>query len=396
MTKKLASFSQSKEILGVLLFAAIIAFPITNDLLGFINKPAPFGVAQVPNNLNLSFKSFFSGRYQKIASELAKKRSGLWSPLTKLNNQILYSVFTQVSAFHNPSAVLGNGNKLIQPMYFSAHNNKAKFDKQKFRKRLERIKRIHDHQSKRNKSLFVLITPNNLFVNPEVVPSRYTNPGRDKKQSSYEKALSILDNKSVEYIDTVKELKESRTNYPFSFWGPSASHWNDVGSCLALNQILLKTNNQPINCNDYKLEPARSVDRDLYEIANLIFAPSLDVKMPYVSSAQRREKPVFNKVILVGTSYLFSLHEQFLRWNLAKEVEHLFYYRQIKRNSERGFRNLDKRKYDFKDTLNADLILIDAPSHAPAALGYKFVEDLHTYMFPAKKGAEDRDDERSS
>lgn len=201
-----------------------------------------------------------------------------------------------------------------------------------------------------------------------------------------------MNDKSVKYIDTLNELKQKRANYPFSFWGPSASHWNDVGSCLLLNQILLKTSNQPLNCDDYKLEPARSTDIDLYEIANLFFAPSLDIKMPYISTAQRRESPVFNKVVLVGTSYLFSLHEQLLRWNLAKEVEHLLYYRQIKRNSERDFRNLDKRKYDFKDALNADLMLTDAPAHAPAAFGYNFVEDLHTYMFQAKQSALNRDD----
>jgi hypothetical protein len=181
MTRKLAIFSRSKEIVGVLLFLAIIAFPLTNDFLGLIPEPAPFGVAQIPNNLDLSFKSFFSGRYQKTASELAKKRSGFWSPLTKLNNQILYSVFNQVSAFHNPSVILGNGNQLIQPMYFSAYNKNASFDKQKYNKRVKMIKRISEHQSKNNKSVFVLITPNNLFVNPDIVPTRYRHSERDKK-----------------------------------------------------------------------------------------------------------------------------------------------------------------------------------------------------------------------
>jgi hypothetical protein len=387
------SSNQVQQCIVICITFVFLFFPILHDLKPIFKENAPYGVAHIDNKLTLSKKAFLSGKFQKKASDLAKKRSGYWKPFTLIGNQLLLIGFNQITAFHNNSVFMGNDGQLIQTMHLSAFNRlpDKSIDSTKTAERIKKIKFLQDYQAAKGKSVVTVISPNVIELYPETLPDRYKSDERDSLKSSYELMKQQLDNAGINYIDSPKILLELKDKYPFKMFGKTASHWNDVASCLVLSQLndsLLKrsTANFPdFKCEPWEFEsPPRDKDLDLIKIANLLFPSMYYEPMPYVrissDKVENNKKLKLPEVTLSGSSYLFAFAEAMNKFNLSSNHVHYFYYRQRRSKGMRGFGPLRKKEMDWGKILDREITIIDAPMRQPTSFGYGFVEDAYNYL----------------
>lgn len=380
-----ASCSKSGIVKGaaLLIMALLVLLPLANDAVGFLPERAPHGIAPAKPALPFSVEALMKRSWQKRLEIRAKKESGLWAPLLSLGNEIFIAIFGQTSAFYNGSVLYGREGYLFQAAHLGGFNRSERFRGKKTEARYRAFKELQDLLAERGKTLVLVLTPNLIALYPELVPDIFRDPRREARASEYLQTKQLLDRLGVQYVDTFAELEKLKSGSPIRFFTRSGSHWNDLGSCLALQAINSRLQElggarfREFSCESWRLEKTpRGKDRDLVEIVNLFFPERFYAPAPYVDIQFKEPQPErAPRVLLVGTSYLFALSEHIHDWKLSSDQILYFYYRQWRRGGQRKFFNLRKPEIDWQAILDRDLILINVGVGSPAAAGYGFVED---------------------
>ena len=364
------------------LVGLFLTFPILNDLRPMIVERAPSGMPMARPAPPFSRQAFLKRSWQKVIETRAKRSSGLWYPLTLLANEIYSRGFGQISAFNVGSVRVGNENYLFQTAHLSALNHKRPKNIGKLEQRVADIKELQARLKARGTSLLIAVTPNMAHLYPELIPAGYLDPSRAKRPHPYDIVEQAMNEKGIVYVDTVDVLKEAQSTVPFRFFAPSGSHWNDVASCLGLQAINLKLKEmggrsfRAFSCDNYTIEPEpRSKDRDLLQIANVLFPERFHEPTPYVSiTYQEPEQTTQPKTLLVGTSYLFALSEHLYDWNLAKVHKLYFYFRQWRSGGEASFHSLSRKAVNWDEVFSNDIIIVNVGIGNPVTIGYGFIE----------------------
>ncbi len=377
----------SKSVLGVKiafvgLVGLFLTFPILNDIRPVIAERAPSGMPMAKPAPPFSRQAFLKRSWQKVLETRAKRSSGLWYPLTLLANEIYSRGFGQISAFNVGSVRVGHDNQLFQTAHLSALNHKRPKNINKLEQRVADIKELQERLKGRGKSLLIVVTPNMAHLYPELIPTGYLDPTRGRRVHPSEVVESAFDKNGVIYVDTVDVLKEAQSKFPFRFFAPSASHWNDVASCLGLQAINIKLREmggryfRAFSCENYTIEPEpRSKDRDLLQIANLLFPARFHEPTPYVSVTYQEPEPATQpSTLLVGTSYLFALSEHLYDWNLARRHKLYFYFRQWRSGGEESFHSLSRKGVNWDEVFSNDIIIVNVGVGNPVTIGYGFIE----------------------
>ena len=366
----------------LLVVAAFLCFPILNDIRPTISERAPHGMPMARPAPPLTKASFMSRSWQRGVEPRAKRSSGLWYPLTLLANEIYSRGFGQISAFNSGSVRLGNDNHLFQTAHLSSLNHRPPKNMRKLAQRTSDIKELQDRLKAHGTTLLIVVTPNMATLYPELIPSGYIDPSRALRKHPYEAVENAFNEKGIAYVDTVDVLRDARSQYPFRLFAPSASHWNDVASCLALEAINSKLKElhgasfRQFSCDEYTVEPEpRSKDRDLLEIANVLVPNRLTSPTPYVHIKYLEPEPTKQpSTLLVGTSYLFALSEHLHSWNLAASHKLYFYFRKWRHGGETSFQPLSSKKLDWDEIFSNQIIIVNVGVGNPVTIGYGFIE----------------------
>lgn len=366
--------------LGVV--ALFLCFPIANDLKPRFVERAPSGMPMAKPAPPLTKASFKNRSWQRALETRAKRSSGLWYPLTLVANEIYSRGFGQISAFNAGSVRLGNDKYLFQTAHLPSLNHKVPRNFKKLEQRALDIKELQDRLKARGTSLLIVVTPNMATLYPELIPAGYLDPSRAKRKHPYEAVERAMDERGIVYVDTVDLLRAEAAKHPFRFFAPTASHWNDVASCLALKAINTKLEEmggrsfRKFSCDNYTVEPEpRSKDRDLLEIANLLVPSRLHAPTPYVNIQYLEPEPAQQpSTLLVGTSYLFALSEHLHDWNLAKAHKLFFYFSRWRMGGESSFHSLPRNKLNWDEILSNQIIIVNVGIGNPVTIGYGFIE----------------------
>lgn len=372
----------------LLVVSLVLLFPLANDAGGFIKEPPPHGMAPPRPARSFSIKGYKDRSWQRSLESRAKRASGLWRPLTLVANDTYSRLFGQISAFNDGSVLEGRGRHLFQGMHLPALNHRKAKGMGKMPQRIAALKEIQDRLKARGKNLILVVTPNVTDIHPEVVPDLFLDPRRLSRRHPYTRVKQLLDESGVAYVDTVDTLRAAAQTVPFKLFAPSASHWNDVASCLALAAVnaRLKSLGGPslrgFSCDDYTLHPRpKNKDRDLLDIANVLTPSRFEAPTPYVSIRYTEPASSFPpSALLVGTSYLFALSEHLFDWDLARDHRLYFYFKQWRKGGERTFYNVRRERLDWAEILNRDIIIVNVAMSRPTTMGYGFIEAAAEYL----------------
>ena len=366
-----------------LLSSLLLLVPLINDASHLFSEGVPWGVAAARELPPLNRATVLSGRFQKVAEERAKKESGLWLPLVRLGNEVYARIFSQISPFFNRSVLLAHSDYLFQPAHLGEFNRHRDVDKKKLIARVKSLKKFVTAMEDQNKSVVLIISPNLISMYPDLVPEKYLDESRVEREGQYEILTKLLEKENIPHIDALKLLKDAESAHPFRFFARSASHWNDVASCLALraiNEKLVERGGPRLrrfSCDSWHIEETpRDKDRDLLKVANLWNVERLLDPTPYVDISfedpEVGEKP---RVLLVGTSYLFAIHDHLVTWGLVDESVFYFYYRSVRRSGSRAMSPLRKNGLNWTEVLDRDIFIINVGMNSPGAIGYGFLDD---------------------
>ena len=116
----------------------------------------------------------------------------------------------------------------------------------------------------------------------------------------------------------------------------------------------------------------------MIKIMNLYFPQTEYRSSPVLRTtafpAQKKE-PQFKNVLLVGTSFLFGLHERLSSHPDFGKITHFFYDRSVRVDPKTlEFNPVDYKTLDWKQTLNVDVIVIENNYAFASRMGKDFAE----------------------
>jgi hypothetical protein len=336
-----------------------------------------------------SFKAFKKGKLQKHVEMWAMRGHPLWSWSVRTMNQMTYTLAGEVSLDYGTSVQGGKDGYLWQPMYLRALNNNTPPPQKKIYATFRALRRAQDILKPHGIPVIGVINPNLLALYPDLLPQKYLNV--QNNESSYSASLRAIERFDPKIVNVFEILKNSKSSFPVRFFEPTGSHWNDVGSCVAIREVGRELGAfwgedipEP-QCESYRMRfPPEPAERDLVEIANLLDEASLYKPAPYVIDRPRFVGKKPRRILLVGTSFLFALEKKLLRSGVADSTTLLFYFRQSRTNGTGSFHSLDKRNLTREEVLSYDAIIVDANVAGPGIMGYGFLQFVNALFDPSE------------
>ncbi len=380
-----------KSFLFLILFSLLL--PGTQLLFDFLPHTILHGIAVDRAFPTFSMKAFKDEKFQKKATNVLMKGNTLWPWMLKLNNQIFYSLFNQISASSNGSILCAKDGSFFQPMYLTSFNRVKKYSHKKLGGVPANVKKLQDILAAKGVPLIVLVSPNRIALEPELVPIGNIDPTRLSRQNSYDALRDEFFSRGVNIVDMFSyfqnqstpgyiDINGEKTKLPVFL--PTASHWNEVAACLAVNEVTTKINQvkgsnlRLTNCGHFELSnPPPNADLDLLQIANLLLpkrnivaGPSVKHELEPIDTAKRKPR-----ILLIGTSFLFAIQKHLEKSGLVEEAPLFFYYRQQRNKSSERFRKLRKKdKYWEEYIPGFDAIILETNQASLARAGIGFVE----------------------
>ena len=378
----------SRKIFSIF-FIILISVPLIDTITPFLPRTQLHGLGNTAYLPDFDYKQWLKHKYQARLENYTLKRPALWSWAVKANNELTLRLFKQLTTDYGISVQLGNHDHFIQNLYYNYFNRYKKTEQAIVRKKIAQLKKLQEHFKASNLPVISLISPNVFSLYPEVFPKRYRNPKLNEKYiksrpTNYELAEMFIDKFQPEVVDAYKLLEAEKNNFPFRFFHTTASHWNDVASCLATEAILNKFNETwkredlpKLPCRSYEMRnPPHNDDLDLLKVANLLFPEAHHQPAPYIKLDPERklpEKPV--RILVIGTSFLFAIQKQLIQNKISTEVPLYFYFRSARKTDRDGFKELNKEKIDWENlSKNFDGIVIESNVSNVSKMGYGFIE----------------------
>jgi hypothetical protein len=384
-------FSRLFHCVTLAVIASVMAVPLVSSIV-----PIPHTTLKGMNtNYPLPKWSFSQFRRHKLQSGIevwASRAHPLWSWSIKIMNQLVYSTTGEISLDYGTSVQGGNEGYLWQPMYLRSITRKQPPPRKKIVSTFKALKKSQDLLAQHRIPLVAVINPNLLALYPELLPEKYQSPSLP--ESSYGVAQEAIARYQPRVVNAYELLKTEAARYPFRFFEPSGSHWNDIGSCIAARAVGEALadgwgESPPLlQCESHHMEmPPREPEMDLLDITNLLLPDRLLRPAPYLNNHPHANFQKPKRILLVGTSFLFALEHQLLKHKIAESTHLLFYFRQQRRNGKGHFANFDKRSLTKDELLSYDAIIVDANVAGPGIMGYGFLRYTNALLDPAEAEA---------
>ena len=374
----------------VVVFFLFLAAPLIQiTLRPFPRAEVPYGLNAPPSRPAFSLKGFGTERYQKKFEGWFSRGNGLWGYLVRVSNQLNYSLFNQVSTHYRTTILAGKEGHLFQPMYLPSFNRKKMARPKKYIKSVRALGRLQRLLAQRGKTMVSLISTNMPALYPELVPDYFTDPTRLSRKNSYEVVRPLYDQFGVNYVDAHEYLSRLVPTAGIRFFEPTASHWNNLGSCLATGALigkiegLLGRKMKKFACAPYVLTyPPRGWDLDLVRIANLLFPERTYKPAPQIEPRTLADGDEFKpRILFVGSSFVFSVLNHFKKHEIAEDFTFYFYYRQVRDSSHRQLRALRRQDIDWeRDVFSHDVIVLERNMASIGDMGFSFVKDAIKHL----------------
>lgn len=366
------------------LFFAASLLPMLQCATGFVQEKKLRGFVmpkplQVPN-----LAQIVDGSFQKKAELWFLRRHGFWGHLVRLDNQLNFAVFKQISASYKASLKLGNDGWLFQTLYLDSFNGSSQHPNGVLNARALQLKRLQDLLAERGIGFLLLISTNKIAVHPEIVPSQFYASYREKRANTYQRMTPLLDAYKVHYFDTQKYFVELSKNSSIKYFTPSGSHWNDVGACLVSREIVSRMEDSlgkeliTFSCEPLKFrEKPRSTDLDLLYIANLWDNSFYNQLTPYPTTESVQPKELYRpKVLFVGTSFVWSIL-RFMDYHKIYHYSDFLYYYNRRRNYPSGSQHpLDRAGVNWDEQIfSNNFVVIEINMASLQDAGFEFLDD---------------------
>lgn len=334
----------------------------------------------------ISVKSFWAGEFQIRLDKWVSTNLGLRGAFVRLDNQINFSFFNEISSKYESKIIVGKDKWLYEKAYIDSLNHRDEVPQKFLEDKVRSLKKLQALLESNGIHFVFLITPSKATIYPEYIKDKYIIPKNSAKASNYEKIVPLLQINGVHYIDGHQYFLELKKRSPYPVYPSSGIHWSFYSSCyftLELISALENLTKQKMGKFQfdriYITDRPSSSDRDLARLTNILFEKSLYGKeyyYPETSSSVSVENVFRPKILFVGGSYLWTLFYYLEKHQVYSERDFYSYYKQNAKYPAQTFNPIDKKNLDLKrEILAKDIVVIESNEHALTQLGFGFIED---------------------
>ncbi|NEW94608.1 alginate O-acetyltransferase [Rhodopseudomonas sp. BR0M22] len=325
--------------------------------------PALVGVTQkVP--FDLSLHGFLDGALQKAAALRIADAMPLRRTLIRLNNQIAYSLFGEITA---PGILIGRDGELVQRGYLEEYCSRTIGQADTMADAaIPLLRDIQAYYRDRGKLFLYIVTPSKVADMPDKFTHLIACPSSPQARAELVPAyVARLRAAGIDVLDlaTSTHAMQSDATPPFPRGG---IHWNELAMARGSRQIVEAINAQagrellsPFSFTVTVSRPAEGRDRDLAELANLLVAP-IDYPTPKLTFSHPpcagREATRIDAA-LVGTSFIDPVSEVLTEQACLTRLGQYFYLKLGR--SRGGVRQDHLSEADLREVRDVDLMLLE-------------------------------------
>ena len=372
-----------------ILFAVILlvfAAPMIQNSLGIVESGKLYGDFRLAEDVEFSFKEWWTGEYQEKKSKYHNDNFGFHNDFVRINNQVHYSLFDKI---HAHSIVLGKDHYLFSEYGIGQFCGTNRTNDTFLQERLGKLKDIQDTLERLGKVLLFVQAPAKSRYYPEYFPESLSC--EDTDQSDYHRFVTLSDSLHINHLNLngwFVSLKR-QTKYPLFL--KQGYHWSKYGTILAADSLvecLTRQLNQKLP--DLVITSVRinhdisEQDRDISTSLNLIFPfveESEGLPDYHFEEDSTSKKP---KVIFLGDSFLWSFSYANIFEGISKDWEFWYYFQDVwNRKSTAGEEEMKHMKdYDWrKSLLEADALVMVYSETNLYRVGSGFIEEAFEHFY---------------
>ena len=379
---------KAARIFCLALFFLVLCVPVTQRAFKIFRTHRVYGVGTPRFPEDMSKTAVLEGTFQSSFDRWFTRRNGMWEFFVRLDNQLNFSLFDQSASSYNTPVLIGKNNTLFQRFYLDEYNRAMSVPEPMLLNRVTLLKQTQDALARRGIPMVYVISASHLSVNQSFLEPQFISPNRDVRVGNYERMLPMLKEAGVNLIDEVEffrnEFRDGRLHFT-----PSGSHWDSVGACFVASHILdfgSKATGKPMV--DMKCQPIverakpRRPELDLVQISNFWTDTPYDIATKYPNPTLIRTKDTYKpNILIVGTSYMYTVLNFLERRKTARRIDFFFYYREHRSFPNNKTRELDPATINWEELMKGrDLVVIESSSAIMTEAGQGFLKDAIEHL----------------
>ena len=372
---------------GLLVFVfVVLLLPFLQQNLQVIDSGKLFGYYTNTADTSFSLVGWFDGTYQERKTNFFNDHLGFRPDLLRLNGQIEYSFFQKVDY---GGIVVGSDHYLYFENYINSYYGRDFRGYKELDERMKKLKMIQDTLAHLGKSLILVYAPCKAWYCAEHIPWNYRSSA--SRKNNYIVSASIGDSLGISQIDLNKwflTLKDTTNEMLYSKQG---IHWTNYGSILGWDTIIRYIENRrhihmihPRWSQVLHTTDARDPDKDIHDIANLIF-PFAEETYCYPELYYTDDSTAKPNLIFVGDSYSANFIRTEVMQHMGGKWQFWFGFKVVVNKDDLWGIRVKITSYDWKSELSkADcIIILNTPTNA-SNLGGGFIEAAYDFYYPGK------------
>lgn len=289
------------------------------------------GDIAIAENVNFTWKDWFSGKYQQKKEEYLNTNVGFYADLIRINNQIDFSLF---GILHAKYVVEGVSHYLYEVPYIDSYFGTDKRTDASLLHDCLEIKEIQDKLLAQGKEFLFVIATNKTDFYPENLPLVYQK--NQKKPRNYSVYLKYFDSLGIQYIDFNAYFmnQKGKTKYPLIT--KFNTHWSSYGAALVVDSLLKYFGTLPkmgdLAMPDISYRESmtyNSHDREAFDPLNLIVGwkdREITATPVYNFNTIRNENSP--KILCLADSYFWEIYNQKVLQSVFGDLEFWYYNRE--------------------------------------------------------------------
>jgi hypothetical protein len=326
--------------------------------------------------LDASLRGVLNGTFQKAAALRIADAMPLRRTLIRLNNQIAYSLFGEVTA---PNMLVGRDRQLVQRSYLDEYCSRTLAQPDQLADAaIPLLRDIQAYYRDRGGLFLYVVTPSKVADLPEyfthLMPCLSTPQARAGLVPAFVARLRAA---GIDVVDAATSTHARRGDDAVEPFPRGGVHWNDLAMARATQQIVDAINTQagrdllPRFSFSYTVsQPAEGRDRDLAELANLLVAP-IDFPTPKLSYSHPpcagREATTIDAAI-VGGSFIDPVAEVLTDSACLSRLGQYFYLKLGR--SRGGVRQNNLSDADLRELRDVELMVLEENESSIGRQGY--------------------------
>jgi hypothetical protein len=343
----------------------------------------------------LTLRSLWEGAWQKDLEKWLAKKLFLRSVLVRIDNQINYSLFDEISSkAGDEKLILGVDKWLFVKDYIDHFNKWGAVPLPVLEGKVQSIRKLQTILENHGIPFLFVITPSKASIYPEYIDRKYLVANSQEKESNYEKLVPLFNRYRIKYLDGHRLFVELKKKSPYLLYPQSGIHWNYYSAYLVtvelISTLTKMLNKKLVTLRSEDIEVSttpRGADNDLALLSNILFTKSLYGQYPYPKIAPSpNQKTAFRpKVLFVGASYLNNVLDYMDKYEIYRERVFYYYHKTKRFFPEKPETPVDKDMKSLRNEILAqDVIVVETNESAIWEIGFGFVEDALKALDPVR------------